>query len=84
MVNARYLKIQNILLQYLEGCHIIHFPKNTFADADHHLHLGQLHYSSNYYKYALCAMKNICVTKFSWSIYLKALIEEINDDIFHD
>ncbi len=41
----------NVMKNYLFGCHVIDYLKNSVADAEHPLGLSPLHYTNLYYEY---------------------------------
>lgn len=57
--NILVKKLFDILRSELEGCHIIEFPDNVMATADHKWGLAELHYHDIYYDYGINAVKVI-------------------------
>ena len=81
-INSRLVKLQNIILENLKGCHIVRFPNNIYGDESHHLNLSPTHYDKNYYKYALNEIKKYIINntnnKTEDLINVKLLIIEEN------
>lgn len=59
-INNRLKKIQNMLLQNLNGCHIIRFPANALADENHSLQLAPMHYTRDIYNMFYTDLRDYC------------------------
>lgn len=59
--------------EILKGCHIIYFPENVLGDENHHLKPAPMHYTQEYYDYALKAIDIICREKLSSDEEMKRL-----------
>lgn len=57
--NPLVKKLFKRIINNLDGCHVIEFPDNVVADADHKWGLSPLHYNKIYYEYAAEAVKVI-------------------------
>jgi len=78
-VNPWLMKLERLVLHFLEGCHVIYFPENVLADEIHHLHLAPTHYCENYYRYAYEKMKEI--TFGNWKFQAAEMLRIDNNEI---
>lgn len=53
-------KMYEVLIQQLDGCHVIEFPDNVLGDSKHRFGLCGLHYHSLYDEYGKAAIQIIC------------------------
>ena len=66
-------KCFEIVKDLLKGCHVIYMPDNVLGDEHHHLKVGFMHYTQEYYDYALKAIDLICSEKYSMDEEVKML-----------
>lgn len=57
--NHLFEELENLLIEYLPGCHIIPSPLHAYADANHKLGFSQLHFCKTVEEYRLEALKKI-------------------------
>ena len=66
-------KIYEVLLEQLEGCHVIEFPDNVLGDSKHRFGLCGLHYHALYDEYGKTAIQIVCEKHSDEKLLLTAL-----------
>lgn len=76
-------EVEELILNNLQGCHVIPASKNVYADAKHSLGLSPMHYCKTYEEYKMKALKKI-VYEHASNAEIQTLCDEYDKKLVYE